>query len=616
MEGVGMALTPAQLQDRMKEARSWLEELNKNDATYESKKMVGESRLSNLQEALNDPVNWEYSRREREEDLRVAQEMNQFLPVTKVHQRPQSSHETASLPTGFAPYAGSSVNNFGGHFASDGVMAGQGRSAHAPNWNFGSENTTGPVTPTFSNGTERPSSASASSVDSAMPLPRKRQRQSLSVNTDSSTRISKARRPTPSPSMSGLNTPSSYGSLGPAESIPEDLFGLFGSDPNEAAREFKDSKKEQEEHMKAMEAKRQQERADGEFARMLQEEFNGQSLPAAMPRAGPSISNSNQTYLNANGQVQRPTPMSSSPVPIVNDPFTSTLSSSRPQNLYNPSNFPQVKQENAYYVSSGSTAVKTEPSHHPNPFSAPSNSFNDFINLDSDEEEEEGGGGEVSNLHPIPAVHPSSDLIEIDSQSWLESNNQAVPGDFLSGPSTNSGSYGTSEGIVNWNAITNTAQGYANNVYNAIGQTMSSFGSATGIGGTPVYDGDLTGSHLDVPTIDLDNDDYAPQSFYQQNMARAGLDPTNRGLVDIYRERYDYISHDPTRTAREMKELLENIRPDEDLPPENREGTPAAMVYPLMEHQKLGVAWMRRMEEGTNRGGSKSFQSPFPCKLS
>lgn len=46
---------------------------------------------------------------------------------------------------------------------------------------------------------------------------------------------------------------------------------------------------------------------------------------------------------------------------------------------------------------------------------------------------------------------------------------------------------------------------------------------------------------------------------------------------------------------------MENIRPDGNL--ENREGTPEAMKYPLMEHQKLGLAWMKSMESGSNKGG-------------
>lgn len=66
---------------------------------------------------------------------------------------------------------------------------------------------------------------------------------------------------------------------------------------------------------------------------------------------------------------------------------------------------------------------------------------------------------------------------------------------------------------------------------------------------------------------------------------------------------YDYVTNDPTKTRDEIKSLLENIRPDMELPPENREGTPEAMKYPLMEHQKLGLTWLKKMEEGSNKGG-------------
>lgn len=66
---------------------------------------------------------------------------------------------------------------------------------------------------------------------------------------------------------------------------------------------------------------------------------------------------------------------------------------------------------------------------------------------------------------------------------------------------------------------------------------------------------------------------------------------------------YYHIRSDPTKTREELKSLLENIRPDVELPAENREGTPEAMKYPLMEHQKLGLTWMKNMEEGSNRGG-------------
>ena len=44
----------------------------------------------------------------------------------------------------------------------------------------------------------------------------------------------------------------------------------------------------------------------------------------------------------------------------------------------------------------------------------------------------------------------------------------------------------------------------------------------------------------------------------------------------------DYIMNDPRKTTQEIKDLLENIRPDVELPPEDREGTPEGLVYPLV----------------------------------
>ncbi len=47
-------------------------------------------------------------------------------------------------------------------------------------------------------------------------------------------------------------------------------------------------------------------------------------------------------------------------------------------------------------------------------------------------------------------------------------------------------------------------------------------------------------------------------------------------------DQLDYIMNDPRKNADEIKNLLENIKPDVDLPPENREGTPEGLVYPLV----------------------------------
>ncbi|EEQ85034.1 SWI/SNF family DNA-dependent ATPase Ris1, variant [Blastomyces dermatitidis ER-3] len=63
---------------------------------------------------------------------------------------------------------------------------------------------------------------------------------------------------------------------------------------------------------------------------------------------------------------------------------------------------------------------------------------------------------------------------------------------------------------------------------------------------------------------------------------------------------YEQIT--PNTTMDELKTLMENIRPDQELDC-NRVGTPEALQFTLMEHQKLGLAWMKSMEECSNRGG-------------
>ncbi|KAL2158389.1 hypothetical protein VTH06DRAFT_4437 [Thermothelomyces fergusii] len=61
--------------------------------------------------------------------------------------------------------------------------------------------------------------------------------------------------------------------------------------------------------------------------------------------------------------------------------------------------------------------------------------------------------------------------------------------------------------------------------------------------------------------------------------------------------------NDPRKTEEDIRRLLSNIRPDMDVPEEERGETPDAMKYPLYPHQQLALKWMSEMEEGTNKGG-------------
>ena len=56
-------------------------------------------------------------------------------------------------------------------------------------------------------------------------------------------------------------------------------------------------------------------------------------------------------------------------------------------------------------------------------------------------------------------------------------------------------------------------------------------------------------------------------------------------------------------TGQELNDLLKNIRPDMDIPHKSHGGGPPGLKYPLYPHQEVALTWMKKMEEGTNKGG-------------
>jgi hypothetical protein len=69
-------------------------------------------------------------------------------------------------------------------------------------------------------------------------------------------------------------------------------------------------------------------------------------------------------------------------------------------------------------------------------------------------------------------------------------------------------------------------------------------------------------------------------------------------------ELFDDDSAEPlTPNPEAVAGLIENIKPDHDVPPEQREQTPVDMKSKLMPHQQLGLTWLKRMEQGTSKGG-------------
>lgn len=53
----------------------------------------------------------------------------------------------------------------------------------------------------------------------------------------------------------------------------------------------------------------------------------------------------------------------------------------------------------------------------------------------------------------------------------------------------------------------------------------------------------------------------------------------------------------------EIRDLLRNIRPDMAIPEHDRGATPEGLKRTLYPHQDVALAWLGKMEEGTNNGG-------------
>ncbi|ORY14184.1 SNF2 family N-terminal domain-domain-containing protein [Clohesyomyces aquaticus] len=80
------------------------------------------------------------------------------------------------------------------------------------------------------------------------------------------------------------------------------------------------------------------------------------------------------------------------------------------------------------------------------------------------------------------------------------------------------------------------------------------------------------------------------------------LQPTAGGLAqELFG--IDEVDDSGMPRSEAITKLLENIQPDDEIPKERREQTPRAMCSSLMEHQKLGLSWLKKMEQSASKGG-------------
>ncbi|KAL8761783.1 MAG: hypothetical protein Q9184_002144 [Pyrenodesmia sp. 2 TL-2023] len=427
--------------------------------------------------------------------------------------------------------------------------------------------------------------------------PRKRRRETYTPTLSAET-VAKSRRTTPSPALTGNTTPGSSDSLDFSQ-YPDLLQQMLGEDSNS---HWAERRAEQEVKEREYQARKELERMDAEFARQLAQTFNCEP-PDQL--TGPPQRYS-QSFLDSNGQLPR-SDISTSPA-LPDQPLP------KPE-----FNFSVPQDDDA---ASPYRVPKKENLHPPLPYN-PDN----FIDLGSEDEDEPmppndivsnprnsqsmnaynqqlGANMALGVRNETPAAVPSSNTFGVA----LGANDSFAHA--LAAPNVYSQPYGSgwhTPQAADWaNTISGFGQSLAGmasgawlSAANLLDQHIASYPTNGYVGYAQFGSSTNTGPQV----IDLEAYDEAQPSTtgdWYRDQARRNFSGQD---LDRYLDRVNYLTNDPTRTAAEIKDLLENIRPDEDLPEENREDTPEAMVYPLMPHQKLGLAWMKSMEEGSNKGG-------------
>ncbi|KAK5289418.1 hypothetical protein LTR16_003014, partial [Cryomyces antarcticus] len=422
---------------------------------------------------------------------------------------------------------------------------------------------------------------------------------------------SKLRCMTPSPAATYPSTPTSLDSLEVAEQgFAQQHGSVLGNGNAVASRALMRQRLAEE----AASKRRQSQLRDAQLAQALHQELH--------PERPQSTYRSPQTYLNPDGSVQRAVASSSSAVlPTSSEqqqravlPFKNEHGTSTPGIPYMPKARPDAtpvpdphRVPGAYPTPASIHRLKTEQgrlqSKQPG---VPS----EVVDLTGDSSEEDfkevtsrslqpggrssqpsqgnlGFGGDVFCLPHKPQAN--NQLVDLDRyQSSTSRNRYAGPSSGLALPNRPIG--GHDPATTSW--MTSAASGLRD-VGAHIGEWVDDISSlnrlinpgapsSSGMSSRGTYGAGHSFGHL-------------PAKSYTD------FDPTR----DVYGGRYDpytYLPADPTKTKEELQELINNIQ-DEDFPPEMRVGTPSAMSYPLMEHQKIGLAWLKKMEEGSSKGG-------------
>ncbi|KAI9367237.1 SNF2 family N-terminal domain-containing protein [Aspergillus egyptiacus] len=326
----------------------------------------------------------------------------------------------------------------------------------------------------------------------------------------------------------------------------DELLGIFGVEGSDTLRALQEEQRRAEEWL---ERKKEQERRDAEFARSLMESYDPQlsSSPPGSPlaiRPGPSRPDHRAPSLASN--------MPPQPGPAYRSADTG-LSASRTA-ADSPAAFrgPQFNSPRCVSDDDDSDIAEIAPSDfqfRPR-FSTPY-------------------PANVQNWGPDLPAHRLP-------QSAMHSTSGPFPGSLsVPGPATVPGT------IPGPSALASSEKRWAHSVQTALANLKGRIESSMVV---PDYLASAAGPMKQIVNglVDFEQD----PSLIRRN----------------YQELYEY-GVDSKQLNEEIKQLLETIRPDADIPAKDREGTPEALKYALLNHQKLGLAWMKSKEECDQKGG-------------
>lgn len=377
----------------------------------------------------------------------------------------------------------------------------------------------------------------------------------------------------------------------------------------------------------AMRRRREEEQADAEIARRLSQTPANNPSPFAAPPSSqrPAI----QTTLSHNGSYSKPPPMprpgpSDIPPSLSQQPrpsYSFPTSSGRPgmPGVKSEVQPPNVKREPQYTSQSGNTR---------NNGRAP---VVDLTGDDSDDEPLEIAPNKYtpSRRSALPVERTKSLLPQGQQSPYAHASYPTMPGAYPGMSMTFNGngqpaypSPNPTRAYPGASMAYNGQQAYASPIPPTLQHNPSSSGyrmpprpnaasdpwAVGGARNVPRGPGGpleelqrlLPGSSLRPYSLYDDEDDDDDEPMYTgSRMINSYL-----GHEDIYRRRFDQIQdHDPAKTAEEINDLLNNIRPDEDVPDELLVPTPEAMSVRLHKYQEAGLTWLKKCEEGTNKGG-------------